>query len=77
MNLFDQINSYKYLYLDKLIEENDLELVLWISEARSDDNHKEDLKDILEFSSSREMRPIVTDEFCQRYKITFPRYLAL
>ncbi len=76
MNLFDQINSHKYLYLDKLIEENELELVLWINEARSDDHQKEDLKDILEFSSSREMHPIVTDEICKRYKITFPHYLA-
>ena len=76
MNLFNQINSHKYLYLDKLIEENELELVLWISEARVDDSQKEDLKDILKFSSSREMHPIVTDAICKRYTITFSNYLA-
>lgn len=70
MNLVDQINTHKYLYLDKLIELNDLELELWISEARIAQDGKELSENATYYGS------IETDEFCKRYKITFKSYIA-
>src|SRR5687768_719731 len=70
MNLIDQINTHKYLYLDKLIELNDLELELWISEA----GVKEDKTNISENVSS--YGAIETSELHKRYKIVFDNYIA-
>lgn len=75
MNLIEQINSHKYLFLDKLVEENDLELVMFIEEARTDEDTDEDLKDILDFAPSTKISPIISDEKCKRYKIIFKDYL--
>ena len=52
MNLIEHINSHKFIFLDKLVEENDLELVLFIEEARIDEDTDEDLKEVLEFMPS-------------------------
>lgn len=70
MNLIDQINTHKYLYLDKLIELNDLELELWISEAGVSQD-KNNIPENTTYYGS-----IETDEFCKRYKITFKSYIA-
>ncbi len=76
MNLIEQINNHKYLYLDKLVELNDLELEVWISEARVDYDSKENLQDILEFAPSTEMNSIISDDKCKSYKILFKNYIA-
>ncbi|MEZ5344472.1 MAG: hypothetical protein R2681_02855 [Pyrinomonadaceae bacterium] len=75
MNLIAQINSHEWLFLDKLIEENDLQLVLFVAEAKTDQDTEGDLKDILEFAPSTKINPIISDENCKRYKITFENYL--
>lgn len=38
MNLIEQINLHEYLYLNKLVEINDIELELWINEAKVQGN---------------------------------------
>ncbi len=70
MDFIDQINTHKYLYLDKLVERNDLELEVWINEARVSQSER----DILQNASA--YGAIVTDEFCKRYKILFDNYIA-
>lgn len=76
MNLIEQINSHKYLYLDKLFEIHDLELEIFIREARIDYETKENLQDILEYSKPTEMNPIISDDQCKRYKIVFKNYIT-
>lgn len=44
MNLFDQINNHKYLFLDKSLIENDTELMFWISEAGNEVGNQENDK---------------------------------
>lgn len=44
MNLFDQINTHKYLFLNKSLIEKDRELVLWISEAGNEVGSQENDK---------------------------------
>lgn len=44
MTLFDQINTHKWLFLDRLQIENDRELVLWISEAGNEVGYQENDK---------------------------------
>lgn len=69
MSLVNQINTHKYLYLDKLVEINDLELELWINEAKvaQGDNLPE---------NATAYGAIETDEFCKRYKITIENYIT-
>src|SRR5262245_26857708 len=68
MNLVDQINQHKYLYLDKLIELADHKPELWVSEARAKSNRETD--------NAVAYRPIVTDEFCKSYKIAIDNCVA-
>ena len=70
MDLFNQINTHKYLYLDKLIEEKDLELVLWISEAGVVENNDKALGDASSYGA------IETSDLSKRYKMTFDNYVA-
>ena len=48
---------------------------MFIEEARIDENADEDLKEVLEFTPSTKINPIISDEKCQRYKVTFEDYL--
>ncbi len=70
MSLFDQITNHDYLYLDKLVEENDLELVLWISEASSEcsegRNEENEIKSEI----------ITPKKLCKKYKIIFDEYIS-
>ena len=69
MNLTEQINSHQYLYLDKLVETNDLELEIWIDEARIEGGET----DIPETASS--YGAIVANENCKKYKIKIEGYI--
>jgi len=64
------INSAKYLYLDKIVEENDLELHIYIHEAVSDSEVIESVEGISGCSA------IVTDESCERYRYVFENYVC-
>lgn len=75
MNLIEHINSHKFISLDELVEENDLELVLFIEEARIDEDADEDLKEVLKFTPSAKINPIISDEKCKRCKAAFEDYL--
>jgi hypothetical protein len=70
MNLFDQINAHKYLYLDKLYEENDLELCVVINEAKVQGDHLQRADNASAYGA------IVTDDTCRKYKVTFRDYVA-
>lgn len=76
MSLVKQINNHKYLYLDKLVEINDLELEVYIDEARADYETKENFQDILAFAPPSEINPIITDDKCKKYKLVFKNYIA-
>lgn len=69
MELIEQINSHRYLYLDRLVEATDLLLEIWVDEARvrSESNLP---------SESSMYGSIETDEFCKRYKIIFDNYVG-
>ena len=71
MDLIEQINSHKYLYLDKLTEINDLNLKLWINEARVRQDGVDAQQNATAYGA------IVTDEFCERYIILFDDYIAV
>ncbi len=70
MNLFDQISNHDYLYLDKLIEGNDLELVLRVSEASSgcSDGRNE--------NNEINSEIITPKKPCKKYKIIFDEYIS-
>lgn len=70
MNLVDQINTHKYLYLDRLAEITDLELELWINEARVQGSKKEVPENATFYGA------IVTDELSKKYKITIKGYIV-
>jgi hypothetical protein len=65
MNLFDQINSHKWLYLDRLYEEKDLELCVVIDEAKILGGELESSENATAYGA------IVSDLTCSKYKITF------
>jgi len=69
-DLIDQINTHKYLYLDKLVELNDLELEIWIDEAKTQGN-RDDLPENATCYGTME-----TDESCKKYKIKIDGYIA-
>ena len=69
MNLVEQINSHKYLYLGKLIETNDFELEIWIDEARLEGD------EVASSGAVRIRREIIADKDCNSYKITFDGYV--
>jgi len=70
MNLVEQINSHKWLYLDRLYEERDLELSVIINEARILGSELVTVENASAYGS------IVSDETCNKYKITFKNYVA-
>ncbi|NJM54274.1 MAG: hypothetical protein HC846_13370 [Blastocatellia bacterium] len=59
-----------------MVEINDLELEVYISEARVDYETKENLQDILDNAPSNEMHSIISDERCKRYRLLFKNYIA-
>src|SRR5436309_669174 len=63
-NLIDQINSYKYLYLDRLYEENDLELCVIVDEAKVLGGEPESVANASLYGQ------IVCNDTCQKNKIT-------
>ena len=69
MNLVDQINSHKWLYLDRLYEERDLELCVIIDEARIFGG------EIKSSDGASAYGQVVSDE-TKKYKITFKNYVA-
>jgi hypothetical protein len=69
MNFVDQINAHKYLYLDKLFEEVDLELCILLDEARVQ-------LDSQDSESASLYGPIVSDSTCKKYRVTFKDYIA-
>jgi hypothetical protein len=70
MNLVDQINSHKGLYLDRLYEEKDLELCVLINEAKIVGGELESSDNVTAYGA------IVSDHTCSKYKITFRDYVA-
>jgi hypothetical protein len=70
MELVDQINSHKWLYLDRLYEESDLELCVLIDEARIQGGELETVDNTTAYGA------IVSDDTCKKYKITFRNYVA-
>jgi hypothetical protein len=70
-NLMEKdINRAKYLYLDKIVEENDLELHIYIDEAVSDSEIIENIESVSRCS------PIITNELCERYNFIFQNYVC-
>ncbi len=69
-NLIDQINSHKWLYLNRLYEERDLELCMIIDEAKIQGGQLET------FENASAYGAIVSDETCTKYKIVFKNYVA-
>ena len=70
MELVDQINSHKWLYLDRLYEESDLELCVVINEAKILGGEPEPLENASQYGA------IISDHTCKKYKIVFRDYLA-
>jgi hypothetical protein len=70
MELLDQINSHKWLYLDRLYEDNDLELCVLIDEAKILGGELETVDNATAYGA------IVSDDACKKYKITFKNYVA-
>ncbi len=70
MELFDQINTHKYLYLDRLYEEKDLEVCVVVDEARILGGEAKTLGNASQYG------PIASDHTCKKYKIIFKNYLA-
>ena len=70
MNLFDQLNTHRYLYLDTLYEENHLELCVLVNEAKvqGGDHHLAD--NVSAYGA------IATDDTCKKCKVTFKDYVA-
>jgi hypothetical protein len=70
MDLFDQINTNKYLYLDRLYEEKDLELCVVVDEAKILGGESKPFENASQYGS------IVSDHTCKKYRIIFKNYLA-
>lgn len=74
MNLIEQINSHDYLFLDNLVQVNDIELVVFISEGKVDENTEKEIS--FPNDVSLKTNPIESNEFCKKYKITFKNFLT-
>jgi hypothetical protein len=70
MNIVDQLNSQKYLYLDKLFEEIDLELCILVDEAKVQRDGLQGIENASLYGA------IVSDKTCRKYKITFKNHAA-
>lgn len=64
------INTAKYLYLDKIIEENELELRIYVNEAVPDTSQSENIEGI------EGCIPVITNETCARYELVFENYVG-
>jgi len=64
------IQSAKYLYLDRIVEENDLELRVYVDEAVADSEVTEEVEGVAGCS------PIVSNESCARYEFVFENYVG-
>lgn len=79
MSLTERIDKSYGLYVRYVAQIGDHELVVFFSEARvNEDEHQE-----MTFNKGTEnevsltgMKPIVSDELCQKYKATFKRFLV-
>jgi hypothetical protein len=65
MDLFDQINTHKYLCLDRLYEEKDLELCVVVDEAKILGGEPETLGNASQYGA------IASDHTCKKYRIIF------
>jgi hypothetical protein len=71
MNLREQIDSHEYLYLWETGEPETNVLRVVVDEAKASDDSD------VEIPKTPFMgRPIISDETCRRYEITFPSYAA-
>lgn len=71
MNLREQIDSHEYLYLWETGEPETNVLRVVVDEAKASDDWD------VEIPKTPLMgRPIISDETCRRYEITFPSYAA-
>jgi hypothetical protein len=78
MDLIDQINSHQGLFLKHLVQANDMELVLFLSEARvnSDKIHEVKFNEGTEHFVSLKTNPIETDDSSKKYKVTFKNFIV-
>jgi hypothetical protein len=70
MSIVEQLNSHKYLYLDHLFEEVDLELCILVDEAKVQGGNSGASGDTSSYGA------IVSDETCRKYRIVFKNYAA-
>ena len=71
MNLREQIDSHEYLYLWEIGEPEVNVLRVVVDEAKASNDGKVEIPDTPFMGN-----PIVSDETCRRYEITFPSYVA-
>lgn len=69
MDLIRQINTCQHLYLDKLVELNDLEVEFWIREASSVGQGGQE-------GSTTSYSPVVSDPESRLFRILFEGYIA-
>ncbi len=74
MNLIERIDAHQYLYLVEISEPEVNVLRIVIDEARASGEENRSL-DVGETKIS-DLRPIVSDDDCQRYEIFFGSYIA-
>lgn len=72
MNLIDQINRHRNLYLDELGEINENVLRIVVSEAVA----SKDTEDLVIGNTTISGRRIVSDEACASYEFVFDQYIA-
>jgi hypothetical protein len=73
MNLFEQINNHKYLYLTEIGEPEDNVLRLVIEQATTSDEERNLMVGETTISG---LRDIVSDESCFAYELIFETYIA-
>jgi transposase-like protein len=73
MNLIEQIEHHKYLYLTEIGEPDINVLRIVIEEAKASGETRDVKVDSTKIS---DCRPIISDETCQKYEIVFGSYVA-
>lgn len=71
MNLREKIDSHEYLYLWEISEPEVNVLRMIVDEAKASNDPKVEIPHTPFMGN-----PIVSDETCRRYEITFPSYVA-
>ena len=71
MNLREQIDSHEYLYFAEIGEPEVNVLRVVVEEAKASNNSDVEIPDTPFMGN-----PIISDETCCRYEITFPSYVA-